>query len=286
MLRDRYIYVNGEWVDAAGAKVSVEDRGYQFADGIYEVVRVYRGRPFALEAHLQRLARSAAQLELDLPLEASAIGGLIREAPERRGVREAQVYVQVTRGFAPRVHHFPGEATPSLVVYASPVRLQPPELYEGGATVIVVPDERWLRCDIKTINLLPNALAKEKARRAGALEALLYREGVGVTEGSSSNLFIVRHGRIETAPASRWILRGVTRDVVLELAQQADIPVAERFFSPEDVLRADEVFITSTTMEVMPVTRVDGHTIGAGRPGPVTTALMAAFKARVDAELS
>lgn len=280
-----YIFVNGKWVGPGEALVPVEDRGYQLADGVYEVVRVYGGRAFALQPHLDRLARSAAELEMDLPLTLDEVGALVKEAPGRRGVEDGQVYIQVTRGAAPRVHHFPEDARPSLVVYASPLRRQPAALYETGADAVVVPDERWLRCDIKSINLLPNALAKERARRAGALEALLLREGVGMTEGSSSNLFIVRDGRLETAPASRWILRGITRDIVLELAAQAHIPAAERFFSKEELLSADEAFVTSTTMEVMPLARVDGQAIGAGRPGPVTKTLMAAFRERVRAEI-
>ena len=280
-----YIFVNGKWVGPGEALVPVEDRGYQLADGVYEVVRVYGGRAFALQPHLDRLARSAAELEMDLPLTLDEVGALVKEAPGRRGVEDGQVYIQVTRGAAPRVHHFPEDARPSLVVYASPLRRQPAALYETGADAVVVPDERWLRCDIKSISLLPNALAKEKARRAGALEALLLREGVGMTEGSSSNLFIVRDGRLESAPASRWILRGITRDIVLELAAQAHIPAAERFFSKEELLSADEAFVTSTTMEVMPLARVDGQAIGAGRPGPVTKTLMAAFRERVRAEI-
>lgn len=278
MSEEQWIFVNDGWTDADGARVSVVDRGFQLGDGIYEVVRVYGGRPFALQPHLERLARSARELEMQLPMELDEIGRLIEEAPRRRGVEEAQVYVQVTRGTAPRVHHFPEDITPTLVVYASPARMHAPEWYENGASGIVVPDERWLRCDIKSINLLPNALAKERARRAGAAEALLLREGVGMTEGSSSNLFIVRDGQLQTAPAGRWILRGITRDIVLELAHAAGIPVHEQFFSKDTLLQADEAFVTSTTMEVMPLTRVDHQLIGDGRPGPVTRRLARAYK--------
>lgn len=280
MAEEKWIFVNDRWTDADGARVSVEDRGFQLGDGIYEVVRVYGGRPFALQPHLNRLSRSARELEMDLPLGLDAIGRIMEEAPRRRGLDEAQVYVQVTRGTAPRVHHFPDEITPTLVVYASPARAHAPEWYEHGAPAIVVPDERWLRCDIKSTNLLPNAVAKEKARRAGAAEALLLRDGVGMTEGSSSNLFIVRDGQLETAPAGRYILRGITRDIVLELARAEGIPVSERFFSKETLLEADEAFVTSTTMEVMPVTRVDGEIIGDGRPGAITRRLAEAYKAK------
>lgn len=284
MSQQRYIFVNGEWLAPGQARVSVEDRGFQFGDGVYEVVRVYRGKPFALRPHLLRLARSAREIELELPVPLEQLEEMVREAPARRGVEEATVYIQLTRGFAPRVHYFPEEAEPTLVVYASPVRRQPAALYEQGAAAIVLPDERWLRCDIKSVNLLPNALAKERARRAGALEALLWREGVGITEGSSSNVFAVRDGTLVTAPAGRYILRGITRDIVLELAREAGIPVQERFLSKEELLAADEVLVTSTTLEVMPIARIDGGAVGEGRPGPVARRLREAYGAKVDAE--
>ncbi|HEY8418014.1 MAG TPA: aminotransferase class IV, partial [Limnochordales bacterium] len=153
-----------------------------------------------------------------------------------------------------------------------------PALYEQGATAIVVPDQRWLRCDIKSINLLPNALAKEHARRAGALEALFDREGTGITEGASSNVFIVQDGALVTAPAGPFILRGVTRDLIIELAREAGLPVVERFFSRAELLAADEVFLTGTMTEVMPVVRVDGQVIGGGVPGPVTRRMHALLK--------
>lgn len=281
MSREQYVFVNDRWLEHEQARVSVEDRGFQFGDGVYEVVRVYGGKPFALMPHLERLQRSASEIELELPLTLDELARLVQEAPARRGLEEAQVYVQLTRGYAPRVHYFPEDAVPTLVIYASPARQQPAELYERGAQAIVLADERWLRCDIKSVNLLPNAVAKERARRAGVLEALLLREGVGMTEGSSSNLFIVQDGRIVTAPAGRYILRGITRDIVLELAENADIPVEERFFSKEELLAAEEAFITSTTMEVMPVVRVDGQVIGGGTPGLIARRLAQAYKDKV-----
>jgi len=271
-------YVNGRWVRPEQAVVPVEDRGFQLGDGLYEVIRVYAGQPFALDRHLARLERCAAAIELALPAGRDELAALAAEAIRRRGLLEGQVYMQVTRGVAARVHHFPADAQPSLIVYAMPGRIPDPALYERGATAIVVPDERWLRCDIKSINLLPNALAKEKARRAGVLEALLEREGKGITEGSSSNVFIVQGGRLITAPAGPYILRGVTRDLVIELAHAAGVPVEERFFSRAELLAADEAFLTSTMMEVMPLVQVDGHTIGTGVPGPLTRRLHAALR--------
>src|SRR5690606_38736320 len=239
-----YFFVNGRWLPPEQAVVPVEDRGYQLGDGVYEVIRVYGGRPFALDRHLERLVRSAAAIQLRLPLELVDLAAIVEEAPRRRGLVEAQVYLQVTRGVAARVHRFPAEAAPSLVVYASPVRAVDPRLYEEGAAAVVLPDQRWLRCDIKSINLLPNALAKEEARRQGALEAVLERAGVGVTEGASSNLFIVQEGTLVTAPPGPYILRGVTRDLVIEQARAAGVPVEERFFSRAELLAADEAFLT------------------------------------------
>lgn len=269
----QYVFLNDRWVAPEEAVVSVEDRGFQLGDGIYEVVRVYGGKPFALQQHVDRLARSARELELPLPATAESLADIIREAPARRNLCEAQVYIQVTRGAAGRVHHFPPSVEPTLVAYASEARVQPPEAYAEGLTAIVVSDERWLRCDIKSIMLLANGLAKEKARRAGAIEALLERDGIGITEGSSSNLFIVRDGTLLTAPAGPYILRGITRDIVLDLARTDSIPADERFFDRDELFGADEAFVTSTNMEVLPITTIDGQRIGTGHPGPVTQRL-------------
>lgn len=274
-------YVNGRWVRPEDAVVSVEDRGFQLGDGIYEVIRVYGGRPFALSRHLDRLAGCAREIELPLPVPLEEIGRLVAEAVSRRGLGDAQVYVQVTRGAAPRVHYFPPQARSSLVVYASAPRVPSAALYRDGAEAVVVADQRWLRCDIKSINLLANSLAKEHARRAGALEAVFEREGVGITEGASSNVFVVQKGRLVTPPAGPFLLRGVTRQLVLELAAQAGVPVVERFFSRGELYGADEAFLTSTMMEIMPLVRVDGRTIGAGRPGELTGRLHEALREMV-----
>lgn len=279
----RYIFFDDRWVTPEEASVSFQDRGFQLADGVYEVVRVYNGEPFALQPHLDRLARSAQEIELTLPQGLSFLADIVREAPGRRGLEEAQVYMQVSRGAAPRVHHFPENIEPTLTVYASPAPIQPPSAYEQGLKAIVVPDERWLRCDIKSVSLLPNALAKEKARRAGAVEALLEREGIGMTEGSSSNLFIVKDGRLVTAPHGRYILRGITRDIVLDLARSEGIAIEERFVSKEELLAADEVFATSTNIEVLPLTTIDTTTIGTGQAGPVTRRLGQRYKETIAA---
>lgn len=275
----QYVFLNDRWVRPEQAVVSFDDRGFQLADGIYEVVRVYAGRPFALQRHLERLARSAREIQLPLPMKADELADIIREAPARRGLSDAQVYIQVTRGAAERVHHFPPSSQSTLIVYASEARMQPREAYEGGLAAIIVPDERWLRCDIKSIMLLANGLAKEQARRAGVIEALLERDGIGMTEGSSSNLFIVQDGVLITAPAGPYILRGITRDIVLTLAHADAVPVAERFFTRTELLSAEEAFLTSTNMEVLPLTKIDDQIIGAGSPGPVTERLGQLFTA-------
>lgn len=274
----RFVFLNDRWVSREEAVVSIEDRGFQLGDGVYEVVRVYGGEPFALQPHLDRLARSATEIELTVPEPSPSLADIVREAPRRRGLQEAQVYMQVTRGDAPRTHHFPEGARPTLTVYASPAPVQPPEAYEKGVKAVIVPDDRWLRCDIKSVMLLANGIAKERARRAGAVEALLEREGVGMTEGSSSNLFIVKDGRLVTAPAGRYILRGITRDIVLGFAREAGIPVEERFVSREELLAADEAFVTSTNIEVLPVTQVEDAVIGAGQVGPVSRRLVKMYK--------
>lgn len=275
---NKSVFLNDRWVTPEEAVVSIEDRGFQLGDGVYEVVRVYDGEPFALQPHLDRLARSAAEIQMTLPEPSPPLADIVRQAPGRRGLREAQVYMQVTRGHAPRTHHFPADPRPTLTVYASPAPVQPPEAYADGVKAIIVPDERWLRCDIKSVMLLANGIAKEQARRAGAVEALLEREGVGMTEGSSSNLFLVKGGRLVTAPPGRYILRGITRDIVLDLARQGGIEVEERFFSRQELLAADEVFVTSTNIEVLPLRQVDDAVIGDGRVGPVTRQLVTAYK--------
>ncbi len=274
-------FVNGAWVRPEHAVVPVEDRGFQLADGLYEVIRVYRGRPFAVDRHLARLEASAAAIELSLPVPGQEIAALVEEAARRRAVTEGQVYIQVTRGVAPRVHHFPPESEPSLIVYASEGRIPDRVLWEKGASAILLSDERWLRCDIKSIGLLPNVLAKEKARRAGVYEAIFERDGKGVTEGASANVFIARGGRLITAPAGQYILRGVTRDLVIELARSAGVEVEERFFTREELFSADEAFLTSTMSEVMPLVRVDGQAVGTGLPGPLSRRLLDAYRALI-----
>lgn len=274
-------YVEGAFMDLSEARVSVEDRGFQFGDGIYEVVRCYRGTPFALEEHLARLERSAFGIELSLPEDAHRLAELAVEALRRSGIEEAVLYMQVTRGWAPRNHAFPETVNPALVITVRPARPAPPDRATLGAEVITVPDERWLRCDIKSTDLLPNVIAKQKAKRAGALEAIMIRDGVHVTEGASANVFAVKDGAVHTAPEGPRILSGITRSIVLQLARGNGIPVVEGFFAPAFLAGADEVFITSTTMEVVPCVKIDGRPVADGKPGPVTRALASAYSIEV-----
>ncbi|MFH1571858.1 MAG: D-amino acid aminotransferase [Gemmatimonadota bacterium] len=273
-------YVNGSFMPLADAVVSVEDRGFQFADGVYEVIATYGGAPYAMEAHLMRLERSLRELQIDLDVRGGDIdlAALVGEGMARAGFAETLVYIQVTRGTAPRHHEFPvPRARPTVVMTLKALRRPPAESYRQGVRVITAPDLRWKRCDIKSVALLPNILAKEEAHRAGAFEALLLDGDGCVTEGSSTSAFCVRGGGVYTAPASPAILPSITRGVLIDLARQIGVPVTETAVTRQEYLDADEVFLAGTTTEAMPVVEIDGHRIGDGQPGPVTRRLREAF---------
>ena len=270
-------YVNGRFSLLAEAVVSVEDRGFQFGDGVYEVIRTYGNRPFQLEAHLVRLEKSANALSLRVPVTRAELSALIHEAVVKAGYGESKIYVQVTRGVAPRDHQFPAEATPTLVITVREMRTIADELRRNGVEAITIDDLRWGRCDIKSVNLLGNVLARQQAKEAGVFEALFIRQGEAL-EGSISNLFIVHKGELVTAPDGRYILSGVTRSLVLSLAREAGLPVREQGPSREALYSASEVFLSGTTIEVLPVTRIDGRVIGSGSPGAVTLSLGDRFK--------
>lgn len=271
------LWINGQLSDFSHAVVPVDDRGFCLGDGIYEVIRSYDGRPFALEDHLRRLCRSAHGVELALPMEQPALAALITDLIARSRLSDAEIYLQLTRGVARRNHLFPENTPPTLLVGVRPLRPMREELWQTGCRAVLLPDERWARCDLKTIGLLPNVLAKERARRAGALEAILVREG-WVTEGSTSNVFALVEGRLMTPPADNRILNGVTRVQLIRLAEDQGIEVAETELSPGHLKSAEELILTSTTLELMPVVDLDGHTIGSGSPGPVYAALHRAFQ--------
>lgn len=273
-------FVNGRFLPLSEAAVSVEDRGFQFGDGIYEVIRTYRGEPFRLEAHLERLERSAQAIHLALPYRLTQWTGYIKDAIDRAGYRESKVYLQVTRGVAPRDHQIPEGLAPTVVMTVREMTDLAPRHREEGVGAVTLEDMRWGRCDIKSIDLLPNVLARRHARDAGAFETIFVREGQ-VTEGTVANVMIVQAGRLVTPPEGPRILPGVTRRVVLELARKEGLPVEERPVTVQELRAANEVFLTSTTVEVLAVVRVDDATISTGRPGELTRRLSTRFRALV-----
>jgi D-alanine transaminase len=275
--------VNGRFLPIAKAKVSVEDRGFQFGDGVYEVVRSYNGRLFRLDAHLERLAQSAAAIRLPLRYSRAQWRRLILRAYGLSAFPEAKVYLQVTRGVAPRDHRFPKGVKPTVVITVRKLDALPEAARRDGVRVITTPDLRWARCDVKSLNLLANVLAREEARAAGVFEAILVRDG-HVTEGSVSNVFAVINGAVTTSPTDPSILPGITRAATLELIRREGIPLVERAISVAELRGADEVFLTGTTVEIVPVVAVDGAAVGKGAPGPVTQRLARAFAAMVRAE--
>lgn len=263
------VYANGQWVNENDAVIPVDERGHQFGDGVYEVTRIYEGKPFMMREHVERLVKSAEAIRMDFGMTVEEIESLMMEAVERSGEKNCDVYIQITRGIAKRGHLFPKDVKPSITMTVRPMEVIAMEERLAGKTAIFHEDERWKNCYIKSLNLLPNILAKQVANDAGAYEAILIRDGY-VTEGTSSNIFIVQNGELVTRPLSNYILAGITRMRVEQLAEQLNIPFVEREFTKEDVLEAEEVFMTSTTNEVLPLVEIDGTTIGSGVAGPVT----------------
>ncbi|WP_173931758.1 D-amino-acid transaminase [Chelativorans sp. Marseille-P2723] len=276
----RIAYVNGRYVRHADAAVHIEDRGYQFADGVYEVCEISGGFIMDMTRHLDRLDRSLRELKIDWPLHRRALEFVMREVVRRNGVRDGLVYLQVTRGVAPRDHAFPPPGIrPALVVTAKRVAPHIAAMRaESGVKVITVPENRWERVDIKTVGLLPNVLAKQKAREEGAAEAWFVDNEGFVTEGSSTNAWIVTaDGKLVTRPAELGILRGVTRTTLMDVAAKLNLDVQERAFLVEEAKGAREAFITSATSVVTPVVEIDGQTVANGRPGSVALSLRQAF---------
>ena len=281
----RQAYVDGRFVPIARARVAIEDRGYQFADGVYEVIKAVAGEPRDLDRHLARLERSLGELRIPAPMSMRALSLVIREALARNPVTKAIVYLQVTRGVAPRNHLFPSAVRPSLVVNVRRAPFPSDRERAEGVAVLSLPDQRWGRCDIKSISLLANLLAKQQAAEAGCREAWLVDEAGRVTEGSASNAYIVDgEGRLVTHPLGPRILGGITRSVVLELAREAGIEVVERPFTLEEAKRAREAFLTSTTSLLLPVTRIDEQVVANGVPGSVTRRLARLYAERVGIE--
>jgi D-alanine transaminase len=276
------VYLNGAYLPAEEATIPVNDRGFLFSDGIYEVTPAYRGHLFGFEAHRARLLRGRCELRLEG--EAGDLAAVHRELLRRNGLEDAPVsivYLQITRGVAPRTHAFPKERVPLTVyAYAREFVRPPRERWNDGFRAVTVPDRRWARVDIKTVSLLGNVLAQQAAVDAGVDDAILVRDGVAL-EGAHSNFFGVFDGTVVTHGESNVILPGITRGVVLELARELEIPVREAPIQVEELARADELFFTGTTTEVKPCVEVDGRPVGSGRPGPVTVRLYEAFLKRV-----
>jgi D-alanine transaminase len=275
-------YFNGELVPRADVRVSPDDRGFLFSDGVYEVLRAYGGRLFEIDRHVDRLARSLAAMRIR-GWNAADAAGVCAELLERNelSTEDALVYLQVTRGVAPRTHRFPDPSVrPTVYAYAWP--FAPDHAPEEGGRAITVPDQRWARCDIKTVALIPNCMANQDAREAAAVEAIFVRDGVAL-EGTHTNVFAVFRGRVHTAPLTNYILPGVTRAVVLELCREAGFEVAEEPVFADDLYRADEVFIAGTTAEVTPIVDLDGRAVGTGRPGGFALELLSRLRARARA---
>jgi D-alanine transaminase len=271
-------YVNGVFMPLKEAVVPIEDRGFQFADGIYEVIATYNGVPYAAEAHYKRLERSLDALHIVFDIDAYGLKEKVEEGLKLGDFADTLVYIQITRGVAPRNHPFPqGDVVPTVVMTFKAVKRPAHHLFEQGVDVISTPDLRWKRCDIKSISLLANILAKQEASAAGAYEALLINDSGQVTEGSSTSVFCVKNGVLYTSPVGPHILPSITREVLLDLANHLGIAVRQEWLSLDQYLQADEVFLAGTTTEAMGVVRIDGKQIGDGRPGTICRSLRNAF---------
>lgn len=273
------VYFDGRYLPKSEVRVSPDDRGFLLGDGIYEVAAAYNGRFVALDRHMDRLRRSLRESRIDESV-AEPLETVFQELLERNGFDEtgkSMVYLQVTRGAAPRSHAFPkGAVRPTVYAYAAPI---PPELGElaAGAAAITRPDVRWSRCDIKVISLIANVLANQEAKEAGAFEAILIRDGFAL-EGTHTSFFAVKDGVIRTAPLSNFILPGITREITIEAALRDGIDVLEEPISASDVGSMDELFITGTTTEVVPIVKLDGKPVSGGKPGPITLRVMELYR--------
>lgn len=266
-------YVEGEFVPLGDAKVSIEDRGFVFADGVYEVIVAYNGRPFRLTEHLARLMKSAEAILLPLPMHANEMQKVLEDGIRQSGFQDTNIYLQVTRGVAPRAHSFPAGVKSNFVATFRARQEIPAETREKGVSVITTEEIRWAKCAIKSIALLPNVLANQKAVEAGVFEAIFVTSEGVVHDGTRSNIFMVKNERVYTPPKTDKILHGITRDIVLQCAQDTGCETFEDTVRLKDLFRANEVFLTGTTIEVLGIVAVNGKMIGAGVVGPVTERL-------------
>lgn len=260
--------------------VDKEDRGYQFGDGVYEVVKVYNGQLFTLEEHVDRFYASAEKIHITIPYTKDKLYTLLHQLVEANEINTGHIYFQITRGACPRNHIFPGDDVAPVLTGNAKENPRPVANFENGVKATFVEDIRWLRCDIKSLNLLGAVLAKQEAHEKGCYEAILHR-GETITEGSSSNIYGVKDGVLYTHPADNLILNGITRQVILKCAEEIGMPVKEEAFTKEQLLAMDEVIVSSTTSEVTPVIDVDGRAIGSGKPGEWTRKLQAQFDTKI-----
>lgn len=273
------VYLNGEFMPLAQAKIPVLDRGFIFGDGVYEVIPVYSRRAFRLAEHLRRLQHSLDGIQLPNPHSAAEWNDIVGELIRRNDPGDQQVYLHVTRGIAKRDHAFPVPPPPPTVfAMSNPLTPPPPALLESGIACITVADNRWLRCDIKAISLLPNVLLRQAAVAAGCAEAILIRDDAFLTEGAASNIFVVQQGVLLAPPKDHLMLPGITYDVLLELAAAHGIPHQVRRVTKAEVVAADEILLTSSTREVLAVTTLDGRPVGSGQPGPMFRQMYALYQ--------
>lgn len=272
-------YVNGTIMPVENAVVPIEDRGYQFGDGVYEYIASYDGRLFMLDAHLDRLARSMGELDF-APLDRDRLTAAIGDLLHRSGYPRAGIYIQITRGVAPRNHAFAADLVHQVIMTIRPIHELPDRMRRDGTSAMTVPDLRWQRCDVKTTQLVANALAKQRAIAGGYGDAVFVSDEGTVREATSSNLFVVSDGQILTHPLTRHILPGITRMAVIDICREIGLAAAECFFDTARLYGADEVFLTGTVTEVLPVVSIDDRAIGTGRVGPVTRQLHRALRER------
>ncbi|WP_342577254.1 D-amino-acid transaminase [Psychrobacillus sp. FSL K6-2843] len=275
---------NDQIVEEKEVKIGFEDRGYQFGDGIYEVIKIYNGDLFTAMEHIDRLYASADKIQLVMPYTKDKLHQLMHELIETNELQNGQIYLQVTRGNSPRIHNFPNPAVSSVLTAYTKETTRPLAQLESGVKACFVEDIRWLRCDIKSLNLLGNVLAKQEAVTKGCFEAILHR-GETVTEGSSSNMYGIKDGILYTHPVSNLILNGITRKVILDCCEEIGLPIVEKAMTKEETLQMDEFIMSSTNAEVMPIISIDGNAIGDGKPGEFTRKLQKAFEQKIPSTL-
>lgn len=281
MTDQNIVYLNGQWLPADEARISAFDRGFIFGDGVYEVIPVYGKRPLRLAQHLARLKNSCDAIHLTNPCSDTDWTGIIDKLINQGDTPDQMVYLQITRGAAPRDHAFPEKSEPTCFAYGKPMTYPDVKAQANGVAAITTQDIRWLRCDIKATALLANVILRQSAVENGAAEAILLR-GESLTEGAASNIFIVKDNCIITPPKSELILPGITRDLVVELARANDVCLEERAVSMDELLAANEVWMTSSTKEILPIVRINNESVGSGKPGPMHARMLAIYQDYID----